>query len=373
MLSTRSYKTSDGEVELFIRLLLDPLISIDALKVIAKSYPDITFGELMDYLIISNVGYSSLLAANRLVEIYRPTSSMISELIEECLHVDNTYMYNFLINFADKEEAPIPKWMILKDPIPDMKDIKLPSLINPTFDLTNIRKVIDIILDSMEYSGLVVDNTGAIKSILSFMLSNLSVQDRITVLSRYITTESLKSLQDDTEIYQLLGPANPFTDSSMSQLTYGGSRMFISNEFDYDDDMETIVDWYTGRCQVCLRKINSRFRALRLPRPHGGWIGCYCSFDCVNTALTDKEEREDRPDLVTRAMVKDLERSISHIGILERTGDFTKEQMDQIQSTVEYLNTLEYTSNNVLYDIHNKITRIEDIKLESILKEVKRW
>jgi hypothetical protein len=371
-LSTRAYKTSDGEVELYTRLLLDPFISIDALKVIAKSYPEITFGELMDYLIVSNTGYSSLLAANRLVEIYRPTSSMISELIDECRHIDNTYLYNFLINLTDKEEAPMPKWMILREPIPDMKDIRLPPLTSPTFDLTDIRKVLGIILDSMEYSGLVTDDKGVIRSILSFMLSNISTQDRHTILSRYITTESLKSLQDDTEIYQILGPSNPFTDSSLSQLTYGGSRMFISNEFDYDDEEESIVDWYIGRCQVCLRRIKSRFRALRLPRPHGGWIGCYCSFECMNTALTDKEEHEDRPDLITRVMIKELEKSMYRVGILERTGDFTKEQMDQIQSTVDYLEQVEYNTNMILYDINNRIREIEDIKKQMVVSEVRK-
>ena len=58
-----------------------------------------------------------------------------------------------------------------------------------------------------------------------------------------------------------------------------------------------------------------------MPRPHGGWIGCYCSFKCLRDGVSDKELDEGRPDLATRSMVDSLEDQFDDIGIQDRVAD----------------------------------------------------
>ena len=85
---------------------------------------------------------------------------------------------------------------------------------------------------------------------------------------------------------RLLGPANPqssatFFDKSHRCYKYGGCRMLIcacseaSEDLEQQESME--IDWFTGNCDRCLRKITSRSHAIREPLETGGWRGCYCS------------------------------------------------------------------------------------------------
>ncbi len=39
--------------------------------------------------------------------------------------------------------------------------------------------------------------------------------------------------------------------------------------------------WYTGKCEFCAIPIYDKTMACRIPRNHGGWSGCYCSWDCA--------------------------------------------------------------------------------------------
>jgi hypothetical protein len=112
---------------------------------------------------------------------------------------------------------------------------------------------------------------------------------------------------DDQHLFHHFGPVNTIYSHCSSQLDkthkcskFGGCRMFSctcfrSPKFDYLDIMacdEHIFDedWFTGRCDVCLKKIRDRRHAVRLPLYHGGWRGCYCSDDkCLNSDIQDPQ------------------------------------------------------------------------------------
>jgi hypothetical protein len=57
-------------------------------------------------------------------------------------------------------------------------------------------------------------------------------------------------------------------------------------DIDYEDtsylnEVEDPQAWFHGSCEHCERKIRKFRHAVRFPVLGGGWIGCFCSFDCL--------------------------------------------------------------------------------------------
>ena len=48
-------------------------------------------------------------------------------------------------------------------------------------------------------------------------------------------------------------------------------------------------DGFDGRCEQCLYQIRDRSHALRIPVEEGGWMGCYCSFKCLEEGISFKD------------------------------------------------------------------------------------
>ena len=68
---------------------------------------------------------------------------------------------------------------------------------------------------------------------------------------------------------------------------YGGPRMFHDTTREtVDTDQVRLNEWFTGNCEECFKKIISYRYAVRRPLMRGGWVGCFCSFDCVKKSIT---------------------------------------------------------------------------------------
>lgn len=93
------------------------------------------------------------------------------------------------------------------------------------------------------------------------------------------------------------GPCNPMRDGykclgcNSSDI---GCRMLTCHCLAYDSDEE---DWYTESCSFCDSSIDRREDAKRAPLPEGGWLGCYCSWECV-AKCTDYTSPESFPLLM---------------------------------------------------------------------------
>jgi hypothetical protein len=299
----------DNELDTIARLYIDPRISDTALKLIRDVYPTLTFMEIVETLIPMSIGNQVLIGLDRLYNVYMPTRDDILALIESANDYQNVYVSDYLKSKLPSELAPIPSWMITSSNIPDMKDIKIPKI-----NIPNLDDIIDKVTTTMDKYGFKVEN----KDALRYLLSILPYDEKVAVLKPYTN-----DIIDDTELFKILGPANPFINPENS------TRMFIFNDFDYDED-DNIVDWFKGICEECRKVIKYRFRAVRMPIPFGGWKGCYCSIECLELGLTRKEEEENKPDLITRIMIDKLSISLNKIGIIDRTGDFTEEQLRNI-------------------------------------------
>lgn len=84
-----------------------------------------------------------------------------------------------------------------------------------------------------------------------------------------------------------------------------------NDEDSYDPQMG--MTWFKGRCDACEKFIMDPSHALRFPNVEGGWMGCYCCFDCLkDDPMYDKS---DKLDFVLNLM----KIKIDHIGIMDRS------------------------------------------------------
>lgn len=138
-------------------------------------------------------------------------------------------------------------------------------------------------------------------------------------MEKVVTSTDLSSYKYPGNPSRMFGPINARPEPCISQVIKGSCRMFTCQcrEFDQDEDIdpETPIDpesWFTGTCNGCKLKILDLSHALRYPVVGGGWIGCFCSEDCMKTYKPRAEGDDD--EMLTDLMFE----AISHSGILDR-------------------------------------------------------
>ena len=73
------------------------------------------------------------------------------------------------------------------------------------------------------------------------------------------------------------------------------------------------ITWFHGKCDSCGKFIMDISHALRFPNHHGGWKGCYCSFECM---------KKDPPHKVTKEeniLLGIMKANIDRDGIMDRS------------------------------------------------------
>jgi hypothetical protein len=101
-------------------------------------------------------------------------------------------------------------------------------------------------------------------------------------------SEEDKELGKNFHIERFYGPANTMLGKECCLLN-GPCRMFycVCREFDDDEDYESASipsdpqEWFLGKCNECEKKIEKFRHCVRFPVDGGGWIGCFCSIDCM--------------------------------------------------------------------------------------------
>jgi len=101
----------------------------------------------------------------------------------------------------------------------------------------------------------------------------------------YILAKYREQLGKVPILDRLFGPANRQPNLNLSNTSicsiFGGCRMFLCDCLDP-------FEWFSGHCDICLKRIKKINYALRLPRIGGSWSGCYCSFECLESDITEK-------------------------------------------------------------------------------------
>ena len=147
----------------------------------------------------------------------------------------------------------------------------------------------------------------------------------------YMRALARYQLNFDDNVFKQLGPSNVQMGENLliddQCHEYGGCRMLICVEYEpqylnddsvdsFEEDYQTNAfdktEWFTGACDVCLNKIKYAHYAVRLPLWRGGWLGCYCSWDCVRSTLNLPNE------IVTAELIDVYEQQLQTIGIQDR-------------------------------------------------------
>lgn len=204
--------------------------------------------------------------------------------------------------------------------LPDTSDIQPPPYQPPVGaeTLPPTEELVNLIIEAYKNSEYVIEDVEQLRTTIRAVLSIASFVDKMALIQPVLDVQNLAAGQYDILLFRLYGPANPFYNSELFDLEFGGPRMLIDSDFDVDPDTGDVEDWFVGYCEQCRFRIRRRWHAVRMPRPMGGWSGCYCSFKCVRDAITAEEDSTGKPQIAMRVMADSVEEQLNSYGIQDR-------------------------------------------------------
>lgn len=310
-------------------IFLNPYFNKALWNWVIKCFPEKEGSGYFLDLINYNDDINSVKISKILLEIFpNITNHEWNELFEltndfEDVEYHNIILREFLKLQTEKtgNYAKLPTYLIKSDlvkiheypnNIPNVKDAV--NLILADFDKLNITLVNDDKEGDDENVEL-PPNKNQIENMLICQYAISTSREKITMLSNVKHIEDF----DDINTFQEYGPVNSnysyYNDADEDHICqkYGGCRMLLCNEYTNDVDFTAedieVTEWFNYKCDICNKKIKAEHHALRKPLNKGGWIGCYCSFQCLE---------KDVHDPMTAVSVGRMKEQIISIGIRDR-------------------------------------------------------
>lgn len=229
------------------------------------------------------------------------------------------YLTNKLDESSDFSERPpyIREFDIDIEKLPSLKPKAINSYMSP-------EEMADALIDftnllpeefAIEINNIVRENYASedeyetakrefMKSSLVAKLRKFTFNQLSEIANKFqVSPQEIEKIQDDIDLYRVFGPVNAYIDTDYTELVitdsdgeeipdedkiYGGARMFLDTRMEYDENDEIkLDDWFTGSCFQCHDRIQHKHYAVRRPLLKGGWIGCFCSWDCVRNFTED--------------------------------------------------------------------------------------
>ena len=334
----------NDKITIFTRLFLLSN-NLTMLAYIFKIYPEFTYLELMDELCDCDASQECILACGKADDIFGIQPYDTYKLVQQrAIESGNFVVENYVIENLNltAPTAPKPIWVRdfnlqvklqpLQQNLP--KITSLPSekelyefastLPNQNTDLNmSDSDIINFLTQGLKDSGIeIVDNNEmeTAKKIIAKELKNPKIRSEL--IAPLLENQNNTNLQNNQLLFKIFGPSNPmvghsYPDDNISS-KFGGARMFLFNLFDYDEEYDKIIDWFTGNCYQCKLKILQRWHAVRLPSPMGGWKNCYCSWECVEADLIETENSTDEKDILSHKLLNIFKEETLKIGIQDR-------------------------------------------------------
>jgi hypothetical protein len=202
---------------------------------------------------------------------------------------------------------------------------------------TSLENCVDFLTLGFTKYGIEFVDMDEAKKALREKLEPMSEQTRLAYMSSFLTQESMESLNKEETLFQILGPANPILNGDYTQMDhicykFGGCRMLYCNCYEIElqlqiDDQSlpyypNIPQWFKGQCEQCNRVIPKRCYSVRRPLPQGGWMGTYCSWNCLQLS-----GRVD--DDLSIAYSDKFENELSQFGLTDRQEMNVEEEMEK--------------------------------------------
>jgi len=303
-------------------------IMAETLAFVTVSLENTAFLDVLDELIPLPSDDNLVLAVQRAHQVFGTQSKETYDVAyQTATDRGNDAIANYLRPFvyASAEYAEVPEWVrnFTEGEVPHEKDVIItePPKGTPDYNQISIDDAIDLLTAGLEETGITIENIEKSKEFIRSYLAVASQDEKRQLLEPYLEKKYLSELQDDLELFRVLGPANPIYDSVLGQMSLGGCRMFTCSVFDYDEEDDSYDDWFIGNCESCLKRIRNRWHAIRMPRPAGGWVGCYCSFECLRDGISEEESQIGKALPAIRIMVDNLEPQFMANGIQDRIVD----------------------------------------------------
>jgi len=317
----------EESIQILSRLFLLQGIDIHTLAFVILSHEDYTYVELMDDLMSADNSPEVITACGKADRIFGNQPYETYKIIREhSLEMKNYKVEEYAIDHIREVApfAPVPKWVknYTNKPIIKESEMEIPETGNVQFDLPTDDEAVEILTKGLSQNGIATSDIKQAKDYLRTFLSTSTRKEKIDLLKPVMENLANEVLSGEISLFRLFGPANPLVNQDLTLNTpsskYGGCRMFLCDIFDYDFDLDYVVDWFQGSCEQCDLRIKHRWYAVRRPRPHGGWLGSFCSWKCARESIFSEDLE---PALLTRELIKIFGEQTDETGIQDRLED----------------------------------------------------
>lgn len=329
------------KISLFSRLFMKLVINTSTLSYLASTHKDFTYVELIDELAEWDSSENVITGCSRAEEIYgQQPYETYKMLRDRAIELGNfrveEYLYDKIVEvspFAEKPEY-VKNYMStyfteFKDRLPtqeelneiaekeSQKETDVSDIILPDDD-----RAVELMTEGLSSLGISIGEIDRAKEFLKKEISG-SEEKKRELLTPILKNMKEQDLDTDRLLFWIYNASNPLVNQDLTLDTpsakFGGGRLFLCDLFDYNFDEGYLEDWFLGYCQECMLRIRHRHYSVRMPRPHGGWTGCFCSFDCVRKRLEFIEATKAEPDLLTHALIDGFDKKLQEVGIQDRT------------------------------------------------------
>ena len=314
----------EEDIQIVSRLFMMNVINVSTLAFVALSNKDYTYVELMDDLMAADNSEEVVSACAKADQIFGSQPYTTYELVmQHASDLGNWRVEEYAI--ANMEEnapfTPKPDWVknYTGGPLLPESELYIPETGVVPFELPPDDEAVDLLTEGLVQLGISVSDIDMAKQTLREKLAISTRAEKINLLKPIMENQAQEIMGSDTLFSRLFGPANPLVGQNLTlpgkSNLYGGCRMFLCDVFDKNFEDDYVEDWFDGVCESCHLRIAHRWYALRKPRSHGGWTGCYCTWDCVRDSMVEYEEE---PDLLVHELINIFEKQINETGIQDR-------------------------------------------------------
>jgi hypothetical protein len=322
-------RSTDETLSVPARLFMDQSIDDNTLRYTCLHLPHVTYVTLMLEFIAYDPDPNLVMVYKRITSIFGPQElGIYNTLLNDAKEEDNQMVVDYLRRLVGELSAPMPKppWVqnfTVLDTLPDEDGfgniVYVYNLSLPAHDTA-----VELLMSGFDCEAGDEGEYNRLRDEKSQLLNNSTVKEQQELLRPFIENKILLDRTDDVRLFRIYGPSNPHINRGLTldKDPHGGARMLTDNSFNsIDPDFGGYIDhpeWFLGYCQECYQKIPKKCYAIRIPLVMGGFIGCFCSKQCMLKNGDYFDELKDEPSQIQSTMIDIMEQQLMTFGIQDR-------------------------------------------------------